>query len=282
MTLTPRPNRGFAAALFCAFLSACGGGGDDGSSTPSSATHETVQSASSVTVIDESARAQATVLSASRLVFTISGASGTSSCAGGGSVSFIATAGTTGSLTNGVPDAGETYTIQFASCRSTTDTSVVNGALTLTVISASGDHLSVATESNLTVVQQDRTLRLEGRSTLSHTVQTSGATQVTTDRWQTPSASITSTHNGRTTRLSLTNVDLTHTVTTVNGVVTGSTSQGTLTMGYSGWLGDWSATIGTQGIVSLNANGVRLSGLWLITLPRHLVWLVPILVIEAD
>lgn len=280
--ITSSSPRAIAAALFAAVLSACGGGGDDAPSTGNPSGHETVQSTSGITVIDESARAQATVLSAARVVFTVSGASGSSSCAGGGSVSFIATAGPTGSLTNGVPDAGETYTIQFASCRSASDDSVVNGALTLTVNSANGDNLSVSTESRLVVAQRDRTLQLDGRSTLSHTVQTSGPTQVTTDRWQTPSASITSTHGNRTTRLSLTQVDLIETVTTTNGAVTGRTSQGTLTMGYSGWLGDWSATIGTQGIVSFNANGVRLGGLWLITLPRHLVWLVPVLVIEAD
>lgn len=278
MTIT-RPSRTLAATLLAALVTACGGGGDD-AAAPS--TQETAQSTSGVVVIDESARAQATLLSNARVVFTISGASGSSSCAGGGSVSFIATAGPTGNLTNGVPDAGETYTIQFSSCRSATDTSVVNGALTLTVNSANGDNLSLSTESHLTVAQQDRTLRFDGSSTLSHTAQTSGATQVTTDRWQTPSVSITSTHNARITRLSLTNVDLTQTVTTTNGVVTGRTSQGTLTMGYSGWLGDWSATIGTQGVVSFNANGVRLGGLWLITLPRQLIWLVPVFVIEAD
>jgi hypothetical protein len=280
--ITSHPHRTVAVALFAAVLSACGGGGDDAPSAGNGSGHETVQSASGVTVVDESARAQATVLSAARVVFTVSGASGSSSCAGGGSVSFIATAGPSGSLTNGVPDAGETYTIQFASCRSQSDNSVVDGALTLTVNSANGDNLSVSTESHLVVVQQDRTLRLDGSSTLSHTVHTTGATQVTTERWQTPSATITSTHNNRTTRLSLTQVDLTQTVTTTNGVVTGRSTQGTLTMGYSGWLGDWSATIGTQGIVSFNANGTRIGGLWLITLPRHLVWLVPILVIEAD
>ena len=278
MTAT-RPSRTLAAALLAALVTACGGGGDD---APSSSGNETVQSTTGVVLIDERARAQATVLSNARVVFTISGASGSSSCAGGGSVSFIATAGPTGNLTNGMPDAGETYTIQFSSCRSNTDNSVVNGALTLTVNSASGDNLSVSTESHLTVAQQDRTLQLDGSSTLSHTVQTSGPTQVTTDRWQTPSVSITSTHGLRTTRLSLTQVDLVHTQTTTNGVVTGSTHQGTLTMAYSGWLGNWSATIGTQGVVSFNANGVRLGGLWLITLPRHLIWLVPILVIEAD
>lgn len=278
MSIT-RPSRTLAATLLAALASGCGGGGDDASS---SSGHETAQSTRGVVVIDESARAQATVLSTARIVFSISGASGSSSCAGGGSVSFIATAGPTGNLGNGVADAGETYTIQFSSCRSTADNSVVNGALALSVISADGDNLSLGTESHLTVAQQDRTLRLDGISTLSHTVQTTGATQVTTDRWQTPSASITSTHDARTTRLSLTNVDLTQTVTTTNGVVTGRTSQGTLTMGYSGWLGDWSATIGTQGVVSFNANGVRLGGLWLITLPRHLIWLVPVLVIDAD
>lgn len=277
MTIT-RPQRALAAMLLASLVTACGGGGDDASPTG----NETAQSASGVVVIDDTTRAQVAVFSAARVVFTISGASGSSSCAGGGSVSFIATAGASGSLTNGVPDAGETYTIQFASCRSNTDNSTVTGSLALTVNSANGDNLSISTSSHLVVQQPDRTLAFDGNSTLSHTVQTNGATQVTTDRWQTPSVSITSTHNNRMTRLALTHVDLTQTVTTVNGTVTGSTTQGTLTMAYDGWLGSWSATIGTQGVMSFNANGVRLSGLWLITLPRHLIWLVPTLTLGAD
>lgn len=256
------------AAVVALLVSACGGNGEDGPA--GSTSNETAQSASAngVMVADDSVRAQTVVLSTARAVIAVGGAAASVDCAGGGSALFTATGA---SLGNGLLDAGEVYTMQFTNCRSSSGSATVTGTLTLTVHSASGENYVVGTTSNVIVGLPQRTLRFNGSSTLSHTVQTAGATQVTTDRWESPSISMTSLRNGRITTLSLTNVDLTQTVTTTNGVVTGSTNQGTVTMTYAGWLGSWSATITTDGPVSFHANGTPLSGRWLITLPRDLI-----------
>ncbi|MGY4826945.1 hypothetical protein ACVNIS_00050 [Sphaerotilaceae bacterium SBD11-9] len=66
-------------------------------------------------------------------------------------------------------------------------------------------------------------------------------------------------------------MDLTHSVTSINGVVTGSSSTCHITMGYVGLLGSWLATIATQGTASFDANGVPLLGAWQITLPNDLI-----------
>jgi hypothetical protein len=303
---TPRFKHALLTGLAALLVSACGGAGDDGPN--GSTSNETAQSASAngVVVADDSVRAQTVVVSTARTVIEVGGASAAVNCAGGGSALCTATGGA--SLSNGVLDAGEVYTMQFTNCRSSSGSATVSGSLTLTVHSASGENYVVGTSANVVVGLPQRTLSHNGSSTLTHTVQTSGATQVTTDRWQSPSISTTSLRNSRITTLSLTNVDLTQTVTTTNGVVTGSTNQGTITMTYAGWLGTWSATITTDGPVSFNAGGTPIGGRWLITLPRDaivlniaagvatatldigrngsidrmLTWLVPALIVEAD
>lgn len=266
---TPRLQHTFLTGVAALLVSACGGGGEDGVNGNTS--NETAQSASAngVVVADDSVRAQTVVVSTARAVIAVGGAAASVNCAGGGSALFTATGGA--SLSNGVLDAGEVYTMQFTNCRSSSGSATVTGSLTLTVHSASGENYVVGTNSNVIVGLPQRTLSFNGSSTLSHTVQTSGATQVTTDRWVSPSISMTSLRNNRITTLALTNVDMTHTVTTTNGVVTDSSNQGTITMTYAGWLGSWSATIATDGPVSFSANGTPLAGRWLITLPRDLI-----------
>lgn len=272
---TSRNRHTFVAALFTAWLSACGGGAGDDAASATGTSAGTAESASAngMVVADESVRAQSAVLSTARAVIAIGSAHQTVSCAGGGTALFSATAGTSGSLTNGVLDTGEVYAMQFFACRSTSGSATVTGTMTLSVNSASGENLSVGTQSDVWVTLPERTLRFNGNSTLSHSVQVNGNTRVTTDRWVSPRINTTSVRHNRSTSLSLSNVDLTQTVTTVDGAVTGSTNEGTLTMTYSGWLGTWSATIATQGLVSFSANGVPLGGRWLITLPHDLLLL---------
>lgn len=275
MTATRRQNA-LAACLLVVLLSACGGG-DGGNSLgggfSGNPSDETAQSASAngVAVVDDGMRAQAAVLAAAQGVIAVSGAVGTLNCAGGGSAIFTATAGTSGSLTNGVPDTGETYRIRFDDCASSSGSAIVDGTLTLTVNSASGEDLSVTTTSQLEVALPRRTLIFVGNSTFSHAVQTTGTTRVVTDRWTTPSISTSSRRNGRTTILSLTAVDLTHRVTTVAGAFDRSTHEGSVTVNYTGFLGSWSATIATDGLTSFAIDGTPIAGRWLITLPRDLV-----------
>lgn len=271
-TIARRMPRLVTACLTATLLAACGGGDDK--TTDANTSTETTQSASAngVVVADDAVRAQSAVLATARAVVAVGSASQTVNCAGGGTALFTATAGTSGSLANGLLDTGEVYAMQFVNCRSATGSATVSGALTLTVNAASGDDLSVSTSTQAVVVGlPQRTVTFNGSSTLSHTVQTTGTTQVVTDRWQSPLISMVSVRNGRTTSLTLSNIDLSRSITLVNGVLTGSSSQGGLTMAYFGPVGNWTATIGTQGVVSFDALGVPLAGRWLLTLPRDLI-----------
>jgi hypothetical protein len=66
---------------------------------------------------------------------------------------------------------------------------------------------------------------------------------------------------------------LTHSVTTTNGVATGSTSSGTLTIAVAWPHVSWSATIATQGTAIYDANGLATQGSWLMTLPHDRIGL---------
>ena len=124
------------------------------------------------------------------------------------------------------------------------------------------------------VARPHRTLTLNGSSTLSQSSVTNGSTVTTTHRWVSPQVALTSLHNNNLSSLSLRNVDLTTTSTTVGGVLMGSTSSGTLTITVA-WPGNsWSATIATQGTASYDENGVATQGSWLMTLPHDRIGLV--------
>jgi hypothetical protein len=267
-----RPHPTLAALLLSLLVVACGGGGDDAGTGPDDRV-ATSASANGVIVAGDSVHAQSVVLATARTVIASGQASQLVTCAGGGSAIFSASGGSGGSLGNGLLDTGEVYSIDFFGCRSSSGSARVTGELTLTVNAASGPDHSVTTDTDLTVELPRRVLSFDGSSTLTHTEVSNGPTHVVTDRWTAASISVTSFRNGRYTRLSLTNVDLTHRVTTTNGTVTDVSDEGRLTMSYDGWAGHWSATISTEGLVRFNVDGVPLSGLWRIALPHQLVML---------
>jgi hypothetical protein len=260
--------------LASSLLAACGGGGDSNAEGP--ATSDTAQSVSGSSLMlgETTSAAHATALNATLAVVAAGQATQTIACAGGGSATFLVSGGTVPGMLNGVLDAGEHYAITFNQCRSSTGGSTVDGALTLDVVTATASTLVVNTSTQaLTVVQPDRTLTLNGSSTLSRNVATNGSTVVTTERWQSPQISFVSSRNGRNTGLVISNVDLTRTVTTVNGAITGSTSSGSFTLALVG-VGGWTATFSTNGTASYDANGVPLQGSWLLVLPRDRIGLV--------
>ncbi len=268
--------RSFARSALATVLSAvlvagCGGGGDDGGSGgDAQEDFARAASAAGVIVVGDSARAQAATLSLARVVIGVNGVAGSPSCGGGGYAVFSASAGNPATLFNGVPDTGERYTINFVNCRSSSDSASANGTLALTVVSASGENYVLATDADVVVALPERTITLEGSSTITHTEVTQGTTHIVTDRWQSTSMSVRSLRNNRPSRLALTDVDWTQTATTTGGVTTYD-SDGRVTMRYDGWFGSWSATVTTDGSVRFAINGLPLDGRWLITLPQDLI-----------
>ncbi|MBC7993644.1 MAG: hypothetical protein H7Z15_10420 [Rhizobacter sp.] len=260
-----------AAALL---LTACGGGEDNTEDTTISSETAQSVSANGMVLSEDAANANAVVLSTTQAVVAGGQASQAYACAGGGSALFTVSGGSVGSVVNGQLDEGETYSLQFTDCRGAAGAASVNGTMTLAVTTASVDAVSVNTSTQaIVVVLPRRTLTLNGSSTLARTVVTNGATVVTTQRWTSAQIALTSLRNARSSSLSLSNVDISRSATTTNGVLSGSSHTGTLTMALGGPNGSWTATLATQGIASYDANGVPLQGAWQMTLPHNRIGL---------
>ncbi|MBC7995046.1 MAG: hypothetical protein H7Z15_17590 [Rhizobacter sp.] len=267
-----------ATVVAVALLSACGGSSE--SDTPQMPVgSQTAQSVSANTLVlgPDTVNANAAVLRTAQAV--VASASGqvtaTVACGGGGTARFTASGGSGLSLLNGVLDAGERYSILFDNCRASAGAESLSGLMSIDVISASANELTLQTSTQgIVVTRPQRTFTLNGSSTISQSTVTNGTTVTTTNRWVSPQIALTSLHNANLSSLSFSNVDLTTTSTTVNGVLTGSTSSGALTITVA-WPGNsWSATIATQGPASYDANGVATQGSWLMTLPHDRIGLV--------
>lgn len=286
-TLSPRLAALPAAALLT-LLAACGGGGEDAGAPINAVSESTAStmSANSAVVPTESTEAAATVLVTTQALVAGGTASQTYNCAGGGTAMFTVTGGSVSSVTNGQLDAGEIYSVAFTGCRGSAGAATVDGAATLTVISAGNGSTEVATDTQgITVALPLRTLTLDGASTLSRTVTTNGASTTTTSRWTAAQIDLTSVRSARTSTYRLSAVDLTRTVTTTSGVVSATGSSGTHTMSADLPNGEWTITTATQGAVSYDATGVPTQGNWTITLPsnRLVIGVVPgTLTVQAD
>ena len=280
MTPSVCPAMRAAALMAAALLSACGGGGDssnDAGTPQNPVGAETAQSVSANTLVlgPDSVDANAAVLRAAQAVVASGQATATIACGGGGTARFTVSGGNGTSILNRVLDAGERYGMLFDNCRVSGNSDSLSGVMSLEVISASANELTVQTSmQNLVVSRPHRTLTLNGSSTLSESTVTNGATVTTTTRWVSPQIALVSLHNLRLSSLTLSNVDLTSTSTTIGGVASGSTSSGSITITVAWPNHSWSATIATQGTATYDANGVATQGSWLMTLPHDRIGLV--------
>lgn len=258
------------SVLLLALLSACGGGGDTAATNEVDQGTAQAMSANSAVIPAESGEAAATLLSTTQVIVAGSQASQTYACPGGGTALFTATGGSLARLANGVLDAGEVYTLTYTDCRGSAGAASLSGMTTLTVLAAGGGTTEVATTTQgITVTLPQRVLTLNGASTLSRSVVVNGASGTTTDRWTAAQIELTSQRNARSSRYTLSAVDLSRSITVTNGVVSARTGSGTHTMSAVLPNGSWSVTTATQGAVSYDANGVPTQGAWTVTLPHN-------------
>jgi hypothetical protein len=269
-TLHPAGLNGLALATL-ALLTACGGGGSD-PTTDTTTSMETVQSvsANAMAMPEDAASAMSTTLATTQVVIAGGQLGTTCNCPGGGTAVFTATGESVPSLLNGQLDVGEDYVLQFNACRSSAVAATVNGSMSLAVTAASAGTLSVDTRTqDITVTLSQRTLTLDGQSTLSQMIVTTGSTVVTTTHWTSPQIMLSSVRGGVTSSLSASDIDLTRSVTTNAGVAAGSTHSGSLTLAATLPGSAWSAALATQGTVSYDTTGAPTQGDWTITLPHN-------------
>jgi hypothetical protein len=257
------------AAALLALLAACGGGGGDAGTPITGVTQSQAQamSANSAVVPAETTDAAALLLSTTQAIVAGGTASATFNCAGGGTAVFTATGSNIG---NGQLDAGEVYNVTYTACKGSAGAASLDGTATLTVVAAGAGTVEVNTStSGIVITLPQRTLTLNGTSTLSQTVVTNGAATTTTNHWTSPQIVVTSQRNTRSSSFTLTGIDITRSFTTTNGVVSARSSSGTHTMTAVLPNGNWTVTTATNGAVSYDANGVPTQGDWTITLPNN-------------
>jgi hypothetical protein len=264
--------------LLGVLLSACGGGSSTNNPPPPSnaVTQQLAKTTSANTSVvpNDVGAAMATVLSTTQKLVAGAQASQTYSCIGGGTATYTVSGGTSVLQTNGQLDAGETFSVTFNKCSGALGASSINGSITMVVTSASSGNVAISTVTNGLVITTDHgTVTLSGSSTLQQTTATQGTTTTVTNRFTAPIISVTTAYTGRNnarnSTFTLTNVDITQTVTTNNGVVTGSTYSGTSTLSATLPNGAFDITTATQGIVTFDANGNPTQGTWIITLPGN-------------
>ena len=282
-------------ALLCATaLAACGGGGSsngDAAGEPLSldtatgySANATLVSGDAGTVHDTSVLAaqsviatQATVAAAHESVQGVSAQAVTNAtvdCAGGGTAVLSITGGTAGSLLNGQLDAGEVYTLTFMDCSGAAGAVAVNGSLTMTVVTSDANTLSVTTEAvALSAALPRGSVTLNGNTSRTVSSTTNGGTTQLTSHFRSPSLGLTTHYDGRTADFSLSAVDITRQATLVNGVLQGSSINGTHTMGLTLPNGSAFYTVATQGSATYGPTGLPIAGTWTITLPHAAVGL---------
>jgi hypothetical protein len=260
-------------------LAGCGGGDSTPAATttttpPTAASAQTVQTttANTTTVPESATSANDTIVSASQAVVAAGQAGATITCAGGGTAVYQVTAPTLALATNGQFDTGENYSLTFTNCTAATGLDSVNGSLTLNVVAASATELSLATATNDIVVTEPRgTVTLNGSSTFDRTITTSGATTTTASEWKTPSYTIVTAFNARTSTYTFTDIDLTRTVVTTSGTVTSIACSGTGTFSAVLPDGTFTVTETTQGNVLFDAQGTPTQGSWTLVLPHNTI-----------
>jgi hypothetical protein len=265
-------------------LAACGGGGSSsGSSAPLSAVNNVTQSlakamsANTLIVPREAGGAVAAALNAARTVVEGVQATQSFTCAGGGTASFsfaLGSSGTPAQLVNGQLDAGERYVFTFNNCKDAGSPATLSGVMSLEVMSAGVGSVTVNTVmTNLAVTTEHGSVALNGSSMLQQSTSTSGTSTTVTNHWTSPSFSVTTAFNGRTSVFTFTNIDITQTVTTTSGVVTDSTYTGSSTLSAALPSNAFNIITATTSTVTYDVNGNPTSGSWTITLPNNRITL---------
>jgi hypothetical protein len=291
-----------ASLVGAVLLAACGGGGSDSSSTAgstslddgtataysadatqmgansASATDNAVLTAQSVITLAAAAsagsdRSQALSLDASPLAT----ASTTVTCAGGGTATVSISGGAPASLANGKFDAGEVYSIVYAKCKGALGYASLDGGVSLTVLSASGDSSNgtlgltmVATGLTFAVPNGSASLSGSVTRTVTAVTDTSGTTQLSS-HFTSPSLALTTTAGMRTSTFTLSAMDIQRTAVLMNGAIQSSTITGTHTVSAVTPSGSFSYTAATSGSATYASDGTPLSGAWTVTLPNNLI-----------
>ncbi|MCE9659783.1 MAG: hypothetical protein K8R60_14575 [Burkholderiales bacterium] len=288
----------FALSLLAAaLLAACGGGGSDRSVGLDDAT-ATMYAANAAQIGSDAAGvADAGVQAAQAMIAAGAGAMAsddrmaaqaagaqplaTSSkpCPGGGTATVSITGGTGGSESNGKLDTGEVYQVSYAACTGAAGLGQLDGTLAMTVLNASGDSANGAlslttTATGLMLTTPRGTATLNGSIQRDYSVATDsdGTVHLGSHFVTTPSVTLATNYNARSSLFTLSATDIQRTATLVGGVLQSSTIMGTHTLAGVLPNATFSFTVATTGgATTYGPDGRPTSGAWTVTLPSNIV-----------
>jgi hypothetical protein len=281
--------------LMCAAaMVACGGGGSDSLADVTTsldtatryAANATEMGADAVTALDAGVLATQVVVAVQASTAAVPGDLARSlaaapqpaldvvvNCPSGGTALLSLSGGTPSTQINGSFDTGEVYQLTFTHCMASTGGAALDGALTVTVQSATTTVQTLTLSATaLSATVPGGSVSLTGSATQIQTTTTeaSGAS-VATRQFTSPSLTLATHFNGRTGSFTASAVDLTRTVTSVAGVQQSSSLRGTHTLTTTVAGATVTYTVATQGSVSYSVAGQPVAGAWILTLPRTLV-----------
>lgn len=281
----PSSSIAVAAAIACgALLAACGGGsGSPADPGPPPASLSQAEATSDASDAEQPAAAGASALddvfdttqAMAGAATTAPGSSVTVDCAGGGSAIVAISGGTAAGVVNGALDAGEHYDIVFEQCRGQAGRAALDGSVSID-IDAVADGASPATTMTITphglnVATPLGSIVLGGFATLERSSTTDGTTSTTISHLTSPGFGIDTAFNGRQGHLQMIDVDWTRTVSSRDGVVTGSQFTGHHQLRGNANDFAFSQSVSTVGAVSYAADGTPVAGRWTTVRPESTI-----------
>lgn len=271
-------------------LAACGGGGQGGTDTVTTDDAAALTSADSLQApADAGAALDASLLTLQAVVATQAQAEGQAAplalaaparplgiaqvpvpCPGGGQALLSITGGTAASVLNGQLDAGEVYQLDFSDCRAAQAAVVVNGRLSLSVLTASDSDWSLQWTAQALAVGLPRarsTLDGQWATQVSASTQADGSTLLSS-QWQADSLSLANTVGSRTRQFTLSALALQRSSVWQSGQPVSSSLSGQFSLAASGPAGSTQVSATVQSQVSRQADGAPGSGHWTLTLPH--------------
>ncbi len=283
------------SVLAAALLAACGGGGSDDGSAAIDAATATIYAANSAQIgSDTMSVADGAVLAAQTMIAAGAGTSAagrseamaadahpllasTRACPGGGTATVSITGGTPQSEANGQLDAGEVYQVSYAACTGVAGLAQLDGALSLTVLGASGDSANGALDLSMTASNLSLTLPrggavLNGSTERQYSVSTDAdGTVHLSSHFVSPSLTLATHYNARSSSFTLSNADIVRTATLVGGTLQSSSIDGHHSLAGTLPNASFSYSVATSGGITYAADGIPASGLWTITLPNAVI-----------
>lgn len=278
------------AAIAAALLAACGGGGGaEGTSTSNDSaqvyaaeasliTEDTLSTvdaalstAQAVVAVQASAAAPMQPLAAD--VQPLAVATVPVACPGGGTATLSVTGGTPASVLNGVLDAGESYTLVYAACSGAAGAVALDGTFTMAVADAGSGRLALtvgATALAATLPRGAATLDGTLALTVGETTDSGGLTTRST-QVQATSVALATRYASRSSRFTLSALNVARTSTWLAGVAQSSRYSGTHRLDAELPRASFGYTVGTTGEVAYDASGNPVSGSWTVALARGTV-----------